>query len=79
VPYLASHFRVITFDRPGNGRSERSADPKAYRVAAVAGQAVAVMDATGTERAVLVSLSQGALESLKPAADHPGGCSGRSH
>jgi pimeloyl-ACP methyl ester carboxylesterase len=23
VPYLARHFCVITFDRPGNGRSER--------------------------------------------------------
>ena len=71
VPYLAHHFRVITFDRPGNGRSDRSADPKAYGVAAVAGQALAVMDATGTDRAVLVSLSQGALESLKLAADYP--------
>jgi predicted glycosyltransferase/predicted alpha/beta hydrolase family esterase len=29
------------------------------------------MDATGTDRAVLVSLSQGAMESLKLAADHP--------
>ncbi len=71
VPYLAHHFRVITFDRPGNGRSDRSADPKAYGVAAVAGQALAVMDATGTDRAVFVSLSQGALESLKLAADYP--------
>jgi pimeloyl-ACP methyl ester carboxylesterase len=71
VPYLARHFRVITFDRPGNGRSERALDPEAYRVDAAAGQALAVMDATGTDRAVLVSLSQGTLDSLKLAADHP--------
>jgi pimeloyl-ACP methyl ester carboxylesterase/predicted glycosyltransferase len=71
VPYLARHFRVITFDRPGNGRSDRSADPDAYGVAAVAGQALAVLDATATDSAVLVSLSQGALESLKLAANHP--------
>jgi len=71
VPYLARHFRVITFDRPGNGRSERSLDPQAYSVAAVARQALAVLDATSTNRAVLVSLSQGALESLTLAADHP--------
>jgi pimeloyl-ACP methyl ester carboxylesterase len=70
VPYLAQHFRVITFDRPGNGRSDRAPDPTAYAVSAVAGQALAVLDATGTDRAVLVSLSQGVLESLKLAADH---------
>jgi pimeloyl-ACP methyl ester carboxylesterase/predicted glycosyltransferase len=70
VPYLAQHFRVITFDRPGNGRSARSLDPKPYGVTAVADQALAVMDATGTDRAVLASLSQGCLEALKLAADH---------
>jgi pimeloyl-ACP methyl ester carboxylesterase/predicted glycosyltransferase len=70
VPYLAHHFRVITFDRPGNGRSDRSLDPGAYGVTAVADQALAVMDATGTDRAVLAGLSQGALEALMLAADH---------
>jgi pimeloyl-ACP methyl ester carboxylesterase len=71
VPYLAQPFRVITFDRPGNGRSDRTLDPEAYGVAAVAGQALAVMDATGTDRAVLVSLSQGAQEVLMLAAEYP--------
>jgi pimeloyl-ACP methyl ester carboxylesterase len=71
VPYLADHFRVVTFDRPGNGRSDRSLDPEAYRVDAVVDQALAVLDATGTDRAVLVSLSQGAQESLRLSADHP--------
>ena len=28
VPYLARHLRVITFDRPGNGKSDRTADPQ---------------------------------------------------
>lgn len=71
IPYLSRHFRVITFDRPGNGRSDRPADPEAYRVDAVVEQALAVMDATETECAILVSLSQGAQELLKLAADHP--------
>jgi pimeloyl-ACP methyl ester carboxylesterase/predicted glycosyltransferase len=71
VPYLARHFRVITFDRPGNGRSDRPLDPQAYSVAAGTAQALAVLDATGTDEAVLVSLSQGFIESLKLAADHP--------
>ncbi|MGZ7013521.1 MAG: alpha/beta fold hydrolase [Acidimicrobiales bacterium] len=71
VPYLADHFRVITFDRPGNGRSDRPLEPGAYAVEAVVDHALAVMDATDTDRAVLVSLSQGAQESLLLAADHP--------
>jgi len=70
VPYLAHHFRVITFDRPGNGRSDQTLDANAYSVDAVAAQALAVMDATSTDSAVLVSLSQGSQESLKLAAEH---------
>jgi pimeloyl-ACP methyl ester carboxylesterase/predicted glycosyltransferase len=71
VPYLAHHHRVVTFDRPGNGRSDRPPDPHVYTVDAVVDHAVAIMDATDTDRAVLVSLSQGAQESLMLAADHP--------
>jgi pimeloyl-ACP methyl ester carboxylesterase len=71
VPHLARRHRVITFDGPGNGRSARPLDPAAYTVDAVAGAAVAVLDATGTDRAVLVSLSKGARWSLKVASDHP--------
>ncbi len=70
VPYLADHYRVITFDRPGNGRSDRTLDPDAYGVEAIVDHALAVMDATDTDRAMLVSLSQGAQESLLLSADH---------
>lgn len=71
IPYLARHHRVIVFDGPGNGRSDRPLDPDPYRVEAIAGAALAVMDATDTTAAVLVSLSKGANWSLKLAADHP--------
>ena len=71
VPYLADHFRVITFDRPGNGRTDRPLDPRAHRVEAVTDHALAVLDATSTDQAVLVCLSRGAQEALKLAADHP--------
>jgi pimeloyl-ACP methyl ester carboxylesterase len=71
VPYLADHHRVVTFDRPGNGRSDRPLDPAAYDARAVADHALAVLDATGTDAAVVVSLSQGAIESLYLAAGHP--------
>ena len=71
IPYLARHTRVLTFDGRGNGRSDRPTDPEAYREEEFAADALAVMDATATERAVLVSLSRGAERSLLLAAHHP--------
>lgn len=71
VPYLARHHRVVTFDGPGNGRSDRPLDPAPYRTAAAVGQTLAVLDATATDRAVVVSLSKAASWALKLAADHP--------
>jgi pimeloyl-ACP methyl ester carboxylesterase len=71
IPYFARHCRVLTFDGRGNGRSDRPADPQAYAETEYAADALAVMDATATERAVLVSLSRAAERSLHLAADHP--------
>ena len=69
IPYLARHCRVVTFDGRGNGRSDR---PEAgYDERAFAADALAVMDATGTGRAVIVSLSLGAQRALLLAAGHP--------
>ncbi|MGH2814194.1 MAG: alpha/beta fold hydrolase [Actinomycetota bacterium] len=71
VPYLARHFRVVTYDGPGNGRSSRPLDPAPYGHEAEGRSAVAVLDATGTDKAVLVSLSMGADWALWMAAHHP--------
>jgi pimeloyl-ACP methyl ester carboxylesterase/predicted glycosyltransferase len=71
IPYLARHCRVITFDGRGNGRSDRPAEPEAYAETEFAADALAVMDATGTDRAVLVCLSRGAERSLHLTAAHP--------
>jgi pimeloyl-ACP methyl ester carboxylesterase/predicted glycosyltransferase len=69
IPYLARHCRVVTFDGRGNGRSDR---PLAgYEEAEFAADALAVMDATGTARATIVSLSLGAQRALILAAEHP--------
>src|SRR6202044_550965 len=69
IPYLARHCRVVTFDGRGNGRSDRPA--AGYQEAEFAADALAVMDATGTERATIVSLSVGAQRALILAAQHP--------
>jgi pimeloyl-ACP methyl ester carboxylesterase/predicted glycosyltransferase len=71
VPYLARHYRVVTFDGRGNGRSDRPVGASSYVAAEYAADALAVMDATGTDRAVVVSLSRGASYSLHLAAGWP--------
>jgi pimeloyl-ACP methyl ester carboxylesterase/predicted glycosyltransferase len=71
VPYLARHFRVVTFDGRGRGESDRPVDMESYVDDEHAADAVAVLDATGTERAVLVGLSRGAAWSVRVAAAHP--------
>jgi len=76
VPTLARDYRVVTFDGPGNGRSDRPAEPAAYADEEIAAHAVAVMDATGTERAVVVGVSMGGWWGPLLACDHPDRVSG---
>jgi pimeloyl-ACP methyl ester carboxylesterase len=71
VPYLARHFRVVTFDGRGCGRSDRPAEAEAYSHLAFAADTIAVLDATGTPDAVLVGLSCGTLWGVQVAADQP--------
>jgi pimeloyl-ACP methyl ester carboxylesterase len=70
IPYLARHYTVLTFDGRGNGRSDRPGEAALYSAAEFAADGLAVMDATQTERAVLVSVSRGALWSLQLCAEH---------
>ncbi len=71
IPYFARHHRVLTFDGRGNGRSDRPRGTDAYLAHHFAEDTLAVMDATGTETALLVALSAGALWATLLAADHP--------
>jgi pimeloyl-ACP methyl ester carboxylesterase len=71
IPYLARRYRVLTFDGRGNGRSDRPAEAEAYTEAEFAADALAVLDTTGTDGAVVVGLSCGALWGALLAADHP--------
>src|SRR4030095_3365901 len=59
VPYLARHYRVVTYDGPGHGRSDRPLDAGPYGCEEQARAAAAVLDATGTDRAGVVFLSMG--------------------
>ena len=50
VPYLARHARVLVMDGRGNGGSDAPSGHEAYSDREFAADALAVMDATGTER-----------------------------
>jgi pimeloyl-ACP methyl ester carboxylesterase len=71
IPYFARHCRVLAFDPRGNGKSDRPGEPDAYGEHEYAADALAVLDETATERAVLVALSLGAQRALVLAANHP--------
>jgi pimeloyl-ACP methyl ester carboxylesterase/predicted glycosyltransferase len=71
IPYLARHCRVLTFDGRGSGRSDRPTSSDAYDEREFAADALAVLDATGTDTAAIVGLSLGGVRGLILAAEHP--------
>lgn len=71
VPDFARRHRVITVDPRGNGRSARPPDARSYAEPEMAADLLDTLDATGTDRAVVVSLSLGAQRSLILASEHP--------
>jgi pimeloyl-ACP methyl ester carboxylesterase/predicted glycosyltransferase len=71
VPVLARRYRVLVVDGPGNGRSDRPADPAAYLFAEQADDVLAVMDETGTDQAVVAGMSCGGILALLLGARVP--------
>jgi pimeloyl-ACP methyl ester carboxylesterase/predicted glycosyltransferase len=71
IPYLARHSRVVTFDPRGNGQSDRPEDVAAYCEREFAADALAVLDATATEHAIIVGFSMGNQRGLILAAEYP--------
>src|SRR4051794_35141158 len=70
VPYLARHFRVVTFDPRGNGRSDRPSSADAYGPRMLARDAVAVLDAAGVPDCVMVVHCGSAAAGLLLCTDH---------
>ncbi len=71
VPYLARSFKVVTIDPRGNGRSDRPQSAAAYADTEWVADTIAVMDATGIDRAVLVGLCTSSWRALLTAGQHP--------
>jgi pimeloyl-ACP methyl ester carboxylesterase/predicted glycosyltransferase len=70
IPYLSRHFRVVTFDPVGNGRSDRSDVKERYKASEIDADAIAVLDATETETCIAVGLSMGGALVTNLAALH---------
>ena len=71
IAYFARHYRVVVYDPRGNGRSDRPRGEAAYSELENAKDIGAVLDATATTRAVIVTLSMGGQRALLFAAEHP--------
>ncbi len=67
IPYLARHFRVLVMDGLGNGRSDRCHDAARFAPSEFARDCLAVMEETGTDCAVMASLSTGTQYQLEIA------------
>jgi pimeloyl-ACP methyl ester carboxylesterase len=71
IPYLARHYRVVTFDPRGNGLTDRPSHWEAYDEECYAGDALAVLDSTDTDGAVLVAHCSGTAWAMRVAAARP--------
>lgn len=66
-----SGHRVISYDARGHGESQPSPDPGGYGYEALAGDMLAVLDATGSRSAVIAGSSMGAHTGVRLALEHP--------
>ncbi len=71
VPYLSRHFRVVTMDGRGNGRSDRPQGQDAYTFDHYYRDFLAVLDAAGADRFAVIGISATAMTALRVAAEHP--------
>ncbi|SEE85091.1 alpha/beta fold hydrolase [Jiangella alba] len=68
---LGDRLRCLSYDARGSGRSDRPAEPERHRIEELVADALAVLDAAGTARAVLVGNSLGGLVAYLIAALRP--------
>jgi pimeloyl-ACP methyl ester carboxylesterase len=68
---LSAHYRVVTADQRGRGKSQWDANPLNYQPAAYARDMFRLLDQLQIERVVLVGTSMGGIVSMLMAATQP--------
>lgn len=58
IPYFSDRYRCITWDPRGNGKSDKPTNPEAFGQGQYVGDALAILDATGTKSAIIFGYSQ---------------------
>ncbi len=71
LPYFSEHYRCITWDPRGNGKSDRPVDPQLYRYKDYVNDALAIMDVSGTDKAIVFGLSLSTEITAALAAFYP--------
>jgi len=69
VPFLAEHFKVVTFDNRGVGQSDKPAGP--YTAQMLAADTVGLLDALGIENAIIAGHSMGGFIAQALTLDFP--------
>ncbi|TDA33047.1 MAG: hypothetical protein DSO02_00030 [Hadesarchaea archaeon] len=70
IPRLSEHFKVITFDNRGAGRTDLS-DKEEYTIQMMADDTAGLMDALGIEKAHVLGISMGGMIAQELAINHP--------
>jgi len=69
LPYLAQHFKVITFDNRGVGQSDKPAGP--YTAALLAADLAGLLDSLGIDKAIILGHSMGGFVAQAFALEYP--------
>jgi pimeloyl-ACP methyl ester carboxylesterase len=69
-PALAREYRLLHWHYPGHGASPPPPDPSSFAIPAFADDVVAVLDAAGVERAVVIGHSMGVQVALEAHRRH---------
>jgi pimeloyl-ACP methyl ester carboxylesterase len=71
LPEFASHFRVIAYDKPGQGYTDNPRDPGQYEFDTVVRHAAAFCESLGLPAAHVVGHSRGGLLAARLAIERP--------